>query len=95
MIKIKVIWSRRHMILVGSSALIVKNGPLYKYMFRAIKLVSVLITSSLVTGTSKEDYMLLERVPYIHYPLCFQKNTTSIKTLIDLVREVNAMILIL
>lgn len=48
-------------------------------------------TSLLVTKTSKEDYLSLERVPYIYYPLCFQKDTVGIRALIDLGSKINVM----
>ena len=35
--------------------------------------------------------MALERVPCIHYPLRFRKDTADVKALIDLGSEVNAM----
>ena len=41
--------------------------------------------------TGKEDYMFLERVPYIYYRLRFQKDITSVKALIDSGSEVNVM----
>lgn len=44
-----------------------------------------------MTETRKEDYVSLERVLYIHYLLRSQKNTESIKALIDLSSKINAM----
>ena len=35
--------------------------------------------------------MTLERVPCIHYPFCFQKDTADIRALINLGSKVNAM----
>ena len=49
-------------------------------------------TSSSVTEASKEGYMSLEWVLYIHYLLCFQKDNIGIRTLIDLDSEVNTII---
>ena len=46
-----------------------------------------------MTETSKEKYMLLERMLCIYYPFCFWKNTASIKTLIDLGSKINIMII--
>lgn len=37
--------------------------------------------------------MILERVPYIHYLLYFQKDIAEIKTLIDLGSKVNIILL--
>ena len=37
--------------------------------------------------------MSLERMSYIHYLLCFQKDIADIRALIDLGGEINAMIL--
>ena len=36
-----------------------------------------------VTKTSKEDYVPLEQMPYIYYPLHFWKNTVGVRALID------------
>ena len=55
------------------------------------KLVSVLATSLSVTETSKEDDVTLERVPYVHYPLRFRKDTADVRALIDSGSEINAM----
>ena len=46
-----------------------------------------------MTKTSKENHVTLKRVPCINYPLCFQKNTVGIRTLVDSGSEVNAIIL--
>ena len=62
-------------------------------MYQAKKLVLVSATSLLVTETSKEDYVSLERVFCIHYLFCFYKNTIGIKALIDPGNEVNTMTL--
>ena len=55
------------------------------------KLILVLANSSLVIETGKKNYVTLERVPCIYYPLRFQKHTTDVKVLINLSSEVNAM----
>lgn len=56
------------------------------------KLVPVLATSTLVTGANMEDDMLLlERVLCIYYLLCFRKDNSDVKTLLDSGRKVNAM----
>ena len=68
-----------------------ENGPLCNHLSRAKKLVSVSATSSSVTETSKEDDVVLERVPCIHYPLRFRKDTAGVRALVDLGSEVNAM----
>ena len=44
-----------------------------------------------MTEASKEKHVFLERVPYIHYPLCFRKDTANVRVLIDLGSEVNTM----
>ena len=44
--------------------------------------------------TNNKDYVLLEQVSCIHYPLYFWKNIAGIKALIDLGSEVNVMTLI-
>ena len=45
-----------------------------------------------MTGASKEDEVLLERVPCIHYPLRFRKDKENeVRALIDSGSEVNAM----
>lgn len=41
---------------------------------------------------SKETNVALKKVPYIYYPLCFEKNITDIRALINSGSEVNAMI---
>lgn len=45
-----------------------------------------------MTKSKKEDKMTLKQVPYIYYPLRFQKNTIDIKALIDSGSKVNAII---
>ena len=62
-------------------------------MSRAKKLVLVLATSSLVTETSKENNIVLERVTCIYYPVQFKKNAneTQVQVLIDSSDEVNVM----
>ena len=40
---------------------------------------------------SKEEHVSLERVPCIHYPLRFRKDTAGVRALIDSGSEVNAM----
>ena len=55
----------------------------------AKKLVSVSATFSLLTETNKE--VTLERVPCIHYPLRFQKDTAGVRALVDSGSEVNTM----
>ena len=44
-----------------------------------------------MTEISKEDEVAIERVPCVHYPLRFQKDTADVKALIDSGSEVNAM----
>ena len=44
-----------------------------------------------MTETSKEEHVSLERVPCIHYPLRFCKDTAGIRGLIDSGSEVTAM----
>ena len=60
-------------------------------MSKAKKLVSVSATSLSVTEASKEEHVTLERVPCIHYPLRFHKDTAGVRALIDSGGEVNAM----
>ena len=56
------------------------------------KLVLVLATFAPMTGASKEDKEVLERVLCIYYPLCFRKDKENeMRTLIDLDSEVHAM----
>lgn len=46
-----------------------------------------------VAESSKED-VVLEQVSSIYYPLCFLKDTTDVRALIDLGSEVNAITLV-
>ena len=62
--------------------------------WQAKKLVLISANSFVVTETSKEGHVSLERVSYIHYPLRFQKDTIGVRALIDSDGEINAMILI-
>ena len=55
------------------------------------KLVLVLATSSSITETNKEEYISLEWVSCINYPLRFLKDTVDIRALIDSRSEVNAI----
>lgn len=55
------------------------------------KLAFVLATFALIIETIKEDEMVLEKIPYIYYPLCFRKNIIEAKTLLNSENEVNAM----
>lgn len=48
----------------------------------------------LVIEMSKKDYVSLKQVRYIYYLLYFQKNTISMRALIDLGTEINAIILV-
>ena len=56
----------------------------------AKKLVSVLATSTSITGAREKA---LERIPCIHYPVQFKKNTdkTQVQALINSGSEVNAI----
>ena len=56
-------------------------------ILEAKKLVSVLTTSTLITGARKEA---LECVFYIYYRIQFKKNKTQVQALINLESEVNA-----
>ena len=69
---------------------------------KAKKLVSVLATYALMTGTTKEAQVtqktqerkevILDQVPCIHYPVQFQKDKRAIiQSLINSGSEVNAM----
>lgn len=44
-----------------------------------------------MTEANKEDEMVLERVLCIYYLLCFQKNITEVKALINFGNKVNVM----
>ena len=59
----------------------------------AKKLDLVSATSLLVIETSKKKHVSLEQVLYIYYLLHFWKDTASVRALIDLSSDVNAMIL--
>lgn len=65
----------------------------YKVLPRTfIKLVLVSTTFALMTEPSKEDEVILEKEPYIHYPLCFCKNKENkLQALIDSGNRINAM----
>lgn len=54
-------------------------------------LVLVLATSVPITEASKEDKVILERIPCIYYLLHFRKNTVEVKTLFDSSSKVNAI----
>ena len=43
-----------------------------------------------MTKASKKN-VVLDRVPYIHYPVCFRKDQEEVLALIDLLSEVNVM----
>ena len=58
------------------------------------KLVLILATSLPITEASKEDEVVLKRIPCIYYPLYFRKNTAKVKTLLNSGSEVNTMTLI-
>lgn len=47
-----------------------------------------------MTKTSKEEFVLLERLLYIHYLLYFWKNIADLRALIDSGSEVNTMTLV-
>ena len=53
--------------------------------------MSVSATSTPVTEASKEEEVALARIPCIHYPLRFQKDTNKVQALIDIGSKVNAM----
>ena len=57
------------------------------------KLVPVLTTSASMTEANKEaQKVILDQVPYIHYPVQFWKDKRrTIQALIDLDSKVNAM----
>ena len=59
------------------------------------KLVLVLATSASITKASKEDEVILERVPCIHYSPCFRKNKKNeVQALIGSDNKINTMTLI-
>ena len=41
--------------------------------------------------TSKEEFVHLEKMSYIYYPLRFKKDTVDVKALMDSDNEVNAI----
>lgn len=56
------------------------------------KLVLVSATSMSMTKASKEDKIILEKIPCIYYPLCFCKNKKNkVQTLINSGNKVNTM----
>lgn len=69
---------------------------------KAKKLVSVLAISVLVTGACKKAQVIqatqkvvLDWIPYIHYPVQFQKDKeATIQALIDSGSKINAMTLV-
>ena len=66
--------------------------PLCQYLPRpAKKLVLVSTTTLLVTETSKKEFVSLERVSCIHYPLHIRKDNADVRVLIDSSSEINAM----
>lgn len=46
-----------------------------------------------MTKTSREDEIVLQKVPCIYYPLYFRKDTTEIKALFKFGNKVNTIIL--
>ena len=61
---------------------------------QAKKLVSVMSTSASVTGANKKTQeVILDRVPYIHYPVQFRKYKEVIRALIGSGSKVNAIAL--
>ena len=63
------------MILVRSNAITIKIWAIIlSTLENLIKLVSVLAISASVTEASKERKVILAKVSYIYYPLCFQKD---------------------
>lgn len=56
------------------------------------KLVLVLTTSASVPGANKKDEIVLVKVSYIHYLLCFHKDKKSkVRALINYNKKVNAI----
>ena len=53
--------------------------------------MSILATSTPVIEASEEEEVALARVPCIHYPLRFQKDTNKVQALIDTGSKVNTM----
>ena len=69
-----------------------KFGPLCHQLSETFKkLMSVLATSVPVTEASKDEEVALARVPYIHYPLRFRKDTNEVQAFINTDNKVNAM----
>ena len=56
---------------------------------KGIKLVSILAITMSMTSPRMEA---LKRIPYIHYPVQFKKDTVEVQALIDSESEVNAMV---
>lgn len=45
-----------------------------------------------MTGTGRDDVIVLERVPYIYYPVEYRKGSKEVsRALIDSANEINAM----
>lgn len=66
--------------------------PLYKELHQiSEKLVLVSTISIPVTEISKKKNIILEKVLFIYYLLCFQKKTLEIKALIDFNCKVNTI----
>ena len=42
-------------------------------------------------ASNKDNNVALARIPCIHYPLCFQKDTAEVKALLDFASEFNTM----
>lgn len=56
------------------------------------KLVLVSATSMSMTKATKKDKVILEKIPYIHYPLCFCKDKKNkVQTLINSGNKINIM----
>ena len=89
------------MISAKSSAIIVEKWGIIPKNVLSQNLVSDSTAFASVAGASKkaenedkveDTVMVLERIQYIHYPLCFQKNPADIKPLLHLGSKVNAII---
>lgn len=87
--------TRRHMILIRVSIIIVKNEPVFHQVLKTFKkLVSVLTTSMLITKASKKDKIVLKKIPCIYYLLHFCKDKEKkMQALIDSGSKVNIMTL--
>ena len=71
--------------------LLSKIGPLYKQLLGiSKKLALVFATSMPVIEVSKEE-VVPARVPYIHFPFYFQKDTNKVRALINSGSKVNVM----